>query len=106
MSNRRRFIMRKIYVRLHDSNIMQMNKIPMKKLLKWLLVSVVVFLFLSSGVIYGYVTSLVIDEPIRSNEEIRTAIEDNNITGYVYFDDSSLVGELQSGENRRLTTIE
>jgi penicillin-binding protein len=110
--------MRKIYVKLHDTNknpiLWYMSrdfwhvikKIQIVKLIKWLLISVLLFLCLATGIIYGYVTSLVRDEPLRSNEEIRTAIEENNITGYVYFNDRSLVGKLQSGEDRRLTTMD
>ncbi len=76
------------------------------QVIKWFSISILMVGFLSIGILYGYVSSLVGNEPIRSNEEIREAISDNSITGYVFFNDQTEVGRLTSGEDRMLTQLE
>lgn len=76
------------------------------KVIKWLCISILLTGFLGFGIVYGYVTSLVEDEPIRSDEVIRKAVESNYITGYVYFNDQSEVGRLSSGEDRMVIELE
>jgi penicillin-binding protein len=76
------------------------------KFFKMLFISTILLGCLSTGILYGYVSFLVKDEPVRSNDEILKMIRDNDITGYVYFNDRTLAGLLQTGENRQMMTTE
>lgn len=71
-------------------------------LAKWLFVFGIVAGFLVGGIIAGYVTALVRDEPVRSPEEMLAAINQYDQTGYVYFSDGSLIGQLRTKEDRVL----
>ncbi|MEX2460043.1 MAG: transglycosylase domain-containing protein [Paenibacillaceae bacterium] len=73
--------------------------------LKWILLSSLLLGCIGFGIFYGFITSLVKAEPIRSNAEIQKAVEDNKITGYVYFNNKTEVGRLGSGEERMLTVL-
>jgi penicillin-binding protein len=100
--------MRKIHPRLiqaYNHTIHFFKDKKTIKVIKWLSISTLVIAFLGFGLVYGFVTSLVEDEPIRSNGEIRKAVEDNQITGYVYFNDQSEVGRLSSGEDRMIIKL-
>lgn len=55
-----------------------------------------------AGTVFGFTSSLVQDEPVRSKEEIVSKIEENAITGFVYFNDDTQLGQLRSDEDRRL----
>jgi penicillin-binding protein len=69
---------------------------------KWMFVALIVCGFLGAGTTVGYLASLVQDEPIRSRAEIEAKIRENSITGFVYFRDGSLVGQLRTDEDRLL----
>lgn len=59
--------------------------------------------FLVGGVVTGYVAALVRDEPVRSYDEIRTKIFSNDLTGFAYYNDGTLIGQLRTpDEDRRL----
>src|SRR5690554_2291935 len=95
--------MRKILpslIQAYDQTIHFLKNRTTIKVIKWLSISLLLIGFLGIGVIYGYVTSLVEDQPVISDEEIRKAVADNDITGYVYFNDLSEVGRLSAGEDR------
>lgn len=101
--------MYKLHPRLIHINNQIITFIKNKKMLqiiKWLSLSILLFGVFSFGIVYGYVSSLVEGEPIRSNEEIHEAITDNPITGYVYFNDHTEIGRLTTGEDRMLTELE
>lgn len=70
--------------------------------IKWLIVFGLVAGFLVGGMIAGYVSALVRDEPVRSPEEMLAAINRYDQTGFVYFNDGTLIGQLRSSEDRRL----
>ncbi|MBO8163727.1 MAG: transglycosylase domain-containing protein [Brevibacillus sp.] len=60
---------------------------------------------LAGGVLTGYVASLVKDEPIRSREEYEEKIFSNHLTGFAYYSDGSLIGQLRAEEDRRLVKL-
>jgi penicillin-binding protein len=72
-------------------------------LLKWILAFLFIGGFLIGGVIIGYITALVKDEPLRDAAEIVTKVNQNALTGFVYFaDGTTQVGQLRTDEDRRL----
>ncbi|WP_284638889.1 transglycosylase domain-containing protein [Paenibacillus silviterrae] len=61
--------------------------------------------FLAGGAGFGYITALVKDDPVRSKEMMMEQMQDNALTGFVYFRDDEVVGQLRSEEDRRLAEI-
>lgn len=53
------------------------------------------------GAVFGYVSSIVKDDPVRSQAEIVEQISHNNMTGFAYFRDGTGIGQLRSEEDRR-----
>lgn len=60
----------------------------------------------AAGAVTGYVASLVIDDPIRPSSMIEEKINENAITGFVYFNDGSPIGQLRTEEDRRPVTFQ
>jgi len=60
----------------------------------------------AGGAAIGYVAALVKDDPVRSQALIEQKINENNITGYVYFRDGTLVGQLRTAEDREPVTYD
>ena len=58
--------------------------------------------FFSGGAIAGYVASLVKDDPVRSFEEVSDKVFTQSLTGFAYFNDKELIGQLRAEEDRRL----
>ncbi|MBP1999319.1 penicillin-binding protein [Paenibacillus shirakamiensis] len=58
------------------------------------------------GVVLGYVSSIVKDDPVRSRVSIEQKISTNNITGFAYFRDGTPIGQLRSEEDRRPVTFD
>jgi penicillin-binding protein len=54
------------------------------------------------GVVSGFVAATLKDEPVRSGEEIKKAILENNQTGFAYFSNNELIGNLRAQEDRRI----
>lgn len=74
---------------------------------KWIIIFAVMFGLLIGGVVTGYVASHVTDEPIRARTDIVSQINENAITGFVYFNDGyTPVGQLRTEEDRRLIKFE
>jgi penicillin-binding protein 1B len=73
------------------------------KIMTLLLFMVVLF---SGGAAAGYVASLVKSDPVRSYNEIYNKINNNNLTGFAYFRDKSLIGQLQTEEDRQLVSLD
>lgn len=69
---------------------------------KWLFIAGIVSCFLGGGLAFGYVSAVLKDEPVRSKEQIMEKINENIITGFVHFNDDTLIGQLRSDEDRRL----
>lgn len=68
--------------------------------LKWLFVTGIIVGFLGAGAAFGYVSALVRDDPVRPKDEIVEKINENAITGFVYFNDDMPIGQLRSEEDR------
>jgi len=75
--------------------------------LKWLLLAALLAGTAVFGVLFGYVTAKVKDDPIRSADEIVSALAEYSETGYIYFRDSDgdgkaeLMGQLRSEVDRQ-----
>ncbi len=93
------------FIQSYNKSLQYLKAPRTKLILKQIFVGLLLLGSLGFGLVYGYITSLTKDEPIRSNQVIISAIEDNNINGYVYFNDESEVGRLLSGEDRMLTAL-
>lgn len=63
-------------------------------------------LFFAGGTAAGYFASLVIDEPLRSENEMRAQIYDYEETSQVFFADNVFLGELPSDIERHEIKIE
>lgn len=73
--------------------------------LKWTVAAILVCGFFAGGAAAGYVATLVKDEPVRSREEIKAKVEQNAITGFVYFRGGEPVGQLRTEEDRRMAEL-
>ncbi len=69
---------------------------------KWLFIFGLISALLAGGVVAGYVTSLVKDEPLRDALSMKDAVNQYDQTGFVYFNDGQLIGQLRAEEDRRL----
>ncbi|WP_127493501.1 penicillin-binding protein 1A [Paenibacillus glycanilyticus] len=67
---------------------------------KWLIYFGIFIGLLTGGALTGYVASLVKDEAVRPRTLIEEKVNENSITGYVYFNDDTLVGQLRTEEDR------
>lgn len=56
----------------------------------------------AGAVVAGYTAALVKDDPIRHKEEVYVKMDENAETGFVYFNDATVVGQLRTEEDRRL----
>lgn len=86
------------------------NKKPVRKrrrgswvwtTLGWLVLLGFAGALFAGGAVFGYVSSIVIDEPVRSRTDIEQKIDHNEITGFAYFRDGQPIGQLRSEEDRR-----
>ncbi|MFD2926242.1 transglycosylase domain-containing protein [Halobacillus naozhouensis] len=66
----------------------------------------VVGLFFAGGVGAGYFASLVKDEPMRSEAEMRESIYNYEETSEIYFDDENYLGKIQSDIYREEVSID
>jgi len=55
----------------------------------------------AGGAVFGYVSSIVKDDPVRSRADIEAKINHNEMTGFAYFRDGQPIGQLRSEEDRR-----
>lgn len=55
----------------------------------------------AGGIVTGYVAALVKDEPVRNKEELENKIFTNYLTGFAYYNDGSLIGQLRAEEGDR-----
>lgn len=71
------------------------------KVFLWLLLVGFAGILFVGGAVFGFVSSNVIDDPVRSRASIEQKISTNNITGFAYFRDGTPIGQLRSEEDRR-----
>ncbi|WP_313641599.1 transglycosylase domain-containing protein, partial [Paenibacillus sp.] len=69
---------------------------------KWMFILGIIGILFIGGAAVGYVTSMVKDEPVRSEEMIQQQVGQNAITGFAYFRDGAPIGQLRTEEDRRL----
>ncbi len=69
---------------------------------KWMFILGILGILFASGAVAGYVTSIVKEDPVRSEQFIQQQISQNSITGFAYFRDGSPIGQLRTEEDRRL----
>src|SRR5665647_1398810 len=74
--------------------------------IKWMIILVIIVGFLAAGAAFGYASALVKDDPVRSTDMILEQMSENATTGFVYFNDNTVVGQLRADEDRRLATSE
>ncbi|MCC2686720.1 MAG: carboxypeptidase, partial [Paenibacillaceae bacterium] len=75
-------------------------------MLKWFLIVGIVCCFIGGGAAVGYVAALTQDDPVRSKDFIMEKMEENSLTGFVYFNDDTPVGQLRTEEDRRMATLD
>ncbi|WP_339208809.1 transglycosylase domain-containing protein [Paenibacillus sp. FSL K6-3182] len=73
---------------------------------KWMVYFGIFIGLLAGGAVTGYVAALVKDESVRPRSVILEKIGENAITGFVYFNDDSLVGQLRTSEDRMIITYD
>ncbi|WP_019636080.1 transglycosylase domain-containing protein [Paenibacillus fonticola] len=71
------------------------------KALGWLTLLGFAAVLFAGGAVFGYVSSIVKDDPVRSRADIEAKINHNEMTGFAYFRDGSGIGQLRSEEDRR-----
>lgn len=69
--------------------------------LGWLVLLGLACVLFVGGAVFGYVSSIVKEEPIRSRADIEKKINHNEMTGFAYFRDGQPIGQLRSEEDRR-----
>ncbi|WP_227014050.1 transglycosylase domain-containing protein [Paenibacillus psychroresistens] len=75
--------------------------------IKWMLILVIIAGLLAAGAAFGYASALVKDDPVRSKDMIYDLMSENSTTGFVYFNDNTtLLGQLRTEEDRRLATLD
>ena len=74
--------------------------------IKWILLFVIFGGLLAGGVVAGYVAANVKGEDIRSQSYIQSKVAEYSMTGYVYFNDETLVGQLRTDEDRIVITYD
>ncbi|WP_028611153.1 transglycosylase domain-containing protein [Paenibacillus harenae] len=75
-------------------------------IVKWMVYFGIFIGLLAGGAVTGYVAALVKGEEVRPRTTIEEKVGENAITGYVYFNDDSLVGQLRTSEDRTIVTYE
>lgn len=73
---------------------------------KWIFIICFIIGLFAGGAVTGYVASLIKDEPVRPRSTIEAKIGENAITGFVYFNDDTPVGQLRTEEDRQLVKLE
>lgn len=69
---------------------------------KWMFILGILGILFAGGAVAGYITSIVKDEPVRSEEVIQQQVSQNAITGFAYFRDGAPIGQLRTEEDRRI----
>jgi penicillin-binding protein len=70
--------------------------------IKWVILLGIVGGITVGATVTGYVSALVHDDEVRSRETIIKEMQQNSETGFVYFRDGTIIGQLRTEEDRRL----
>ncbi|WP_053375602.1 transglycosylase domain-containing protein [Paenibacillus sp. FJAT-27812] len=73
---------------------------------KWMVYFGIFIGLLAGGAVTGYVAALVKNEEVRPRTVIEEKVGENAITGFVYFNDDTLVGQLRTSEDRMIITYD
>ncbi|RTE03608.1 transglycosylase domain-containing protein [Paenibacillus whitsoniae] len=73
--------------------------------LKWAVIFAFLAGLLGGFAAFGYVSALVKNDPVRSEDAIRQQMQDNAITGFAYFNDDTVIGQLRTEEDRRMAQL-
>ncbi len=74
---------------------------------KWLIIFGITGALFAGGIATGYVAALVKDDPVRPGSELEAMVNENALTGFVYFNDGTTpVGQLRTDEDRRLVDLQ
>jgi penicillin-binding protein len=74
--------------------------------IKWMVYFGIFIGLLAGGAVTGYVAALVKNEEVRPRTIIEEKVGENALTGYVYFNDDSLIGQLRTDEDRMIITYD
>lgn len=69
---------------------------------KWMFILGILGILFAGGALAGYITSIVKDDPVRTEELIQQQVSLNAVTGFAYFRDGQPIGQLRTEEDRRL----
>lgn len=69
---------------------------------KWTFILGILGMLFAGGAVAGYITSIVKNDPVRSEQYIQQQVSQNAITGFAYFRDGTPIGQLRTEEDRRL----
>lgn len=69
---------------------------------KWMFILGIIGILFVGGAATGYISSIVKDDPVRSEAMIQQQVGQNAITGFAYFRDGTPIGQLRTEEDRRL----
>ncbi|WP_166238180.1 transglycosylase domain-containing protein [Paenibacillus turpanensis] len=69
--------------------------------MKWMFVLALLAGFLAAGAVTGYVSALVKDDKVRTKEEILNKMNESTYTGFVYFNDDTVIGQLRTEADHR-----
>ncbi|MFD0959346.1 transglycosylase domain-containing protein [Paenibacillus chungangensis] len=73
---------------------------------KWLVYFGIFIGLLAGGAVTGYVAALVKEDEVRPRTVIENKVDEYAMTGYVYFNDGTLVGQLRTDEDRIVVSYE
>ncbi|MEW9697861.1 transglycosylase domain-containing protein [Paenibacillus sp. SI8] len=73
--------------------------------LKWCIIAAFLAGLIGGSAAFGYVSALVKKDPVRTQESIRQQIQENAVTGFAYFNDDTIIGQLRTEEDRRLVAL-
>ena len=74
--------------------------------LKWTIISAFLAGIVGGSAAFGYVSALVKKDPVRTEEAIRQQMQENAVTGFAYFNDDAVIGQLRTEEDRRLAQLD
>ncbi|MCY9668046.1 transglycosylase domain-containing protein [Paenibacillus alginolyticus] len=74
--------------------------------LKWTIISAFLAGIVGGSAAFGYVSALVKKDPVRTEESIRQQMQENAVTGFAYFNDDTVIGQLRTEEDRRLAQLD
>ncbi len=89
-----------------SSNLKKKKKTKLVlRILLWLVVIGAMIGSISAGAVVGYISALVKDDPVRDSKLVHEKIDENSETGFVYFANDLVIGQLRADEDRRFVHL-